>query len=423
MDPIVTKHGHDWVFIYDDAVQVRARNPTTRFGRPNVEVQITIRPKYNPSGSGKVYWATLGLLSKSGVAEAVRRCNAIADGFPWAVIIDNFCWTMMEILRKPAPLQHGGKVEPDRTKPIYELYPILQKNEPTILYGDSGVGKSLLAVWMGVLVGDGINQCGLEARPGKTLYVDWETTHETFDERVWAVKKGLMHDNLLIDTTYEMPYYRATAPLKDWANVLVDRITEEGVSLVILDSLGMALAGNFNDGEVVVEFFQQLRTLNATSLIIDHQAKGEGSSDRGPIGSAYKKALARSVWELRKVENADNFRVGLFHRKVNRGRPARPFGIDISIAEDEQHNMVAARFSRVDVADDDELAEGLSIYERIYHLLKKGDKPAKEILEILSDVNQNTVRAMLRRRFQQTARGVYGLQAHLEEAPTEQASF
>ena len=180
---------------------------------------------------------------------------------------------------------------------------------------------------------------------------------------------------------------------------------------------------SFNEGEFVVEFFQSLRTLDVTTLIIDHQAKGEGSSERGPIGSAYKKALARSVWEIRKVQNTENFRVGLFHRKVNRGRPSRPFGIDINITEDDNHNMLAARFSRINVSDDDELAEGLSNYERLRLLLRDGEMPLREIYEAMDGVQQATVRSLLRRRFQQTKRGFYGLKAHAEEAPTEQATL
>ena len=122
MPPIITKHGHDWVFVYDDAVQIRARNPSTRFGRPTVEIQVTIRPQYQPTGSGRVYWGTLGLLSKSGVANAVKMCAQNADGFPWPTIIDDFCWTMMELAAEARALPHAGKTEPDRSQAVSMIF-------------------------------------------------------------------------------------------------------------------------------------------------------------------------------------------------------------------------------------------------------------------------------------------------------------
>ena len=414
-DPIITRHGTEIVFVYENYVKLCVRNPTTRMGRPEIEVDITLKPQHHPTGNGRVYRGTLGPLSKTNVRETLKRCNETAPGIDWPTILDDFCWRVVDKLREPEKIKRVGNGLLPTDRPMYQLAPLLQKDQPTILYGDGGVGKSLVATFLSVLVSDGIDTCGLRAVPGKVLYIDWETNSETVHERVWAIKRALKQQTLLIDRELEVEYLRADKPLKAWADQLPAMISESGIELVVIDSLGMALAGSFNDGDEVIGIFQAIRTLATTTLIIDHQGKAEGAAALGPIGSRYKHNLARSVWEIRKVDSEDGFRVGLFHRKTNRGRKHPPFGFNIEIEEDDNQMMVNATFTRIAVEEDDGLAQGLSTYERLRAVLKNGALGLRDIYAEMPDVNEGAVRSTLKRHFQQINRGTYGLKAHAED--------
>ena len=130
-----------------------------------------------------------------------------------------------------------------------------------------------------------------------------------------------------------------------------------------------------------------------------------------------------------RFENTEGFRVGLFHRKVNSGRPSQTLRYrHLTSPRTNNHNMLAARFSRDQRVRRRRARRGtVSTYERTpagYCATVKCR--FKDIYEALSTWRQSQAHGcglVLRRHFQQTKRGYYGLQAHLEEAPTEQASF
>ena len=195
--PTILREGTGYVVLYEQfGIEVRASNPTKRFGRPEMEVRITIPA--TGSGDGRVYWGGVGLMSKSNVKETITRCNRTAPRELWANghqvewddIIDDLCWRLLLELRKPPVSVHVGKDAPPADKPVYQLYPLLQKDVPTIIYGDSGVGKSLLATFLAALVTNGTETTGLNPDPGNVLYMDWETSKEILHERIWAVKQG-----------------------------------------------------------------------------------------------------------------------------------------------------------------------------------------------------------------------------------------
>ena len=157
-----------------------------------------------------------------------------------------------------------------------------------------------------------------------------------------------------------MRYQTATGPLVDWIEDLGRYVSANEIDLVVIDSLGLALAGVVNESESVVKLFEGLRELDATTLLIDHQGKGEEANQRGAIGSSYKRHYARSEWEMRRAEEGDGFTIGLYHRKANNARRSPPIGLNIQIESDELGRAQTATFTRSDVQDDPELAKGLS---------------------------------------------------------------
>ena len=91
---------------------------------------------------------------------------------------------------------------------------------------------------------------------------------------------------------------------------------------MVIDSLGLALGGVVNEAETVVRLFEAVRELDATTLLIDHQGKGEDADRRGAIGSSYKRHYARSECEMRRSDDGDTLIMGLYPHKANNAKKA-----------------------------------------------------------------------------------------------------
>ena len=97
-----------------------------------------------------------------------------------------------------------------------------------------------------------------------------------------AVRAGLYPH---VEDTWGLRYQNVTGPLTDWIDDVAKYIAKEEIDLVVIDSLGQALGGVVNESENVIKLFQSVRELDATTLLIDHQGKGEDAAERGAIGS------------------------------------------------------------------------------------------------------------------------------------------
>ena len=414
-EPTLSRIGNELRYNFQDSgVIVTARRPFEERHRIFAEIEIELKPEVAAESDPRVFRGIIGLLSKTGIKDAVDSLKEQRSELPWRYILSKACSRAQDDFKQRAKGQHIGDKSFSIDRPIYQLNPLLQMGQPTILYGDSGVGKSMVAAWMGVLVGNGIQQAGLTPTYGHVAYVDWETDEDTLLERIQAIKASLALAGEPVNEDWTLTYYSHHRPLTEWADDLSQDLAEAEIDLVIIDSMGMALGADFNDGATVVEFFRAVKSLNATTLIIDHQGKGEGARDKGPIGSTYKKALARSVWEIRKVEDTDAFQVGLHHRKVNRGRLSKPFGLEITITEDENYITRGVTFSRIEVTDSEELAGQLNLPGRLRAMLSRGAMQAADIKEALPDERGNTIDQILSRGVRQgwltrLERGIYGL--------------
>ena len=265
---------------------------------------------------------------------------------------------------------------------------------------------------MCALAENGIEANGLKGDVCRSLYVDCETSPDEVNDRIRAVRAGLWGQ---LPDDWEMAYQTATAPLLDWIDDLGRYVAENEIDLVVIDSLGMALGGVVIDSEIVIKLYAAIRELDTTSLLIDHQGKGDDAEKRGAIGTRYKRHYARSEWEMRR-EDGDGFKVGLYRRKANNAKRASAFsiGLNIEIEEDEDERPVRATFTPHDVHDSPDLAKGLSIPQRIAPLLRDGKKDIDYIRENLPDQSNPSIDSALswmvkKGQLKRFDRGLYGL--------------
>ena len=402
--------GSQLLLTYSPGINVEVGRVTRDFSKsPQAEVVIDVDKNLAPERPSRIFRGRLGLLSRSGIKACVDTCTRRVPGYAWDDVIDDVCDKALNNQRTRLKPKIVGLQEPIRKRPVYQVWPLLPSRQMTIIYGQGGIGKSWLALYLCALVDHGLTLNGLKADAGNSLYVDWETDRDTLEARAWAIKRGEPE----IDDGWGLRYQSAQGPLVDWIDDLANHVAREEFDLVVIDSVGMALGGDAGNDEKVLTFFTALRQIEATILLVDHMTKGPDSQERGAFGSIYKRNQARSYWEMRQAADGE-MTMGLYHRKTNLGHLSPPVGLSLEIVENDDYTIQSARFSRCDVTDDPELAKGISAPLRIMAALKQGAMGLESICEALQDIPRQTIEPALSRmvrsgKLKRLDRGMYGL--------------
>lgn len=203
-----------------------------------------------------------------------------------------------------------------------DVYPLLGTEEPppmqwriedlvpedhlTMLVGDGGTGKSLLALHLSLCVCMGRPFLGTGVKRGNVLYVDHELDREEQLRRVHRVARGMGIDASDATLKRHLQYWRPEDALgTDAHHDHMQRIVETcNIDLVILDSLTMGATGDVTDVADVVPIMQKIRHW-PTTVAIDHvshsTAQGRASNARA-FGSVFKRNAARSSLTLAKSD-------------------------------------------------------------------------------------------------------------------------
>jgi hypothetical protein len=252
----------------------------------------------------------------------------------------------------------------------------------TMLYGDGGVAKSMLAMSLATAVSGGATRwLGNETENCPAVYADFELEEQEQRRRAGRLARGC----LMEDCPEDLYYVSAAGENAGrFLPALLGVCVENGVGLVVLDSLGMALQGDPNSSSDVVAFHKRyldpFRKAGITVLIIDHQAKtggGERYQGKRAFGSVYKENCARSVLQVEPHERgAGLLRVKVRQTKVNFGEMMAPFGIQLEFSEEA---VVVERYA----LEAEELVKerSLNLREKILLTVASGPAFAKEIAD------------------------------------------
>jgi hypothetical protein len=301
---------------------------------------------------------------------------------------------------EPPPLRmvRFADLPPVPDKRRYAVEKMVPAKFPTVVYGEGGVAKSLLAAsllqaaargdeeWMGFRVEE----------PGPGLYVDFELDEEEQNRRMRQLALGHNPDDA---TLPEDLYYICAAayPVREVLQLALDSCVEYGVGLMVLDSMGVALQGDAEASRDVIGFFRNyvdpFRAAGVAVLIVDHQAKlqfGEGYHDKSPFGSVYKGNLTRSVVQVQPEGRAeDELTVRLRHQKANFGPKFDPFEIVL------RFNEAWVRLERSDLGASDLATEGsLFAPDKVRHALADGPAYPDDLSEatgLATKTIQNTL--------------------------------
>jgi hypothetical protein len=282
--------------------------------------------------------------------------------------------------RKPEVLKFSEMEDPSPRR--YVLKGLVLAAYTTLLHGDGGVAKSLLALALAVAVSGGSSKwLGRDVESSPVLYLDFELDAEEQLRRVRQLCRG----QVLCKPPDALLYLSALGhTAREAFGSALTACEEHGVKLLILDSLGPALHGDAEASRDVIGFFQEViepfRAKGIAVLIIDHQSKlqgGQSYQSKSAFGSVYKSNLARSVIQVEATERGEGtLTLRLRQKKHNFGPLSEPFGVKLSFSE-EAVSLEAVELQATELAEE----ATLTATERVKLALEDGPAYPWEIAE------------------------------------------
>jgi DNA polymerase I len=237
-------------------------------------------------------------------------------------------------------VKFAGRPTPARREFVVEG--LIPRYHPTTVYGWGGTTKSIQAMLLAMCVASGSPawlNIPLHVH-GPTLYLDFELEADEQQRRVEQLATGM---NITVPP--DLFYVSALGFSSQEAFAYAQEVCkEQGVVLLVVDSLGPAMLGDMGSAKDVITFHSTyiapFRALGVTPLLIDHQARqqaGEFYQNKGAFGSAYKEHLSRSLIQIEgggKGAEENVFAVRVRHKKTNFSALRDPFEVQITFSKD-----------------------------------------------------------------------------------------
>ena len=323
--------------------------------------------------------------------QLIKALTEKVQSLDWSETLEQVFYMAIQSYRTGEPTIDLRQYTPEG-KPRWLCFPYVEHGGPTILFGDGGVGKSLLALAICYTVASGDNLLGtLWGKAVPVLYLDWETGPETHWRRLKAI----------CDSRFaEVPpihYRRMVTSLPEAAGTIRREVDRLHAGLVALDSLGPAGAG-IGEPEAsgtALTVFNAMRSFNVPCLGTHHVSHAGMSTNRGkPFGSVYYSNLARLTWEIETVrqEGEDEITVAFVNRKVNYGKLLKRHALRIAFHNNDTEELEGIHFETVAIKDVPELEDKVPLGQRILSRLREGPWTQHDLAEELG-VTENQIRA------------------------------
>ncbi len=379
----LSREGDDFRFVWAE-LGVEIRVTRLRDGGDGPQAELTV------SADGRaLHWGRAFLASVSAREGIVKKLNAINAKFGWRDILEQVCWRTTEALRTTTPTVQLAPARAPAGRHLVDK--LILENEINLIFADGGSGKSLLALALAVAMttGKALPAGIAPRRTGPVLYLDWESCVEEHQERLDGLLAGLG-----ISGPVPIFYRRMVGAVADEVPALRAEVARLGAVLIVVDSCGPACGTEPEGADAALRAFGAMRHLGQTGLVLSHVSKlhADMKGPLRPFGSVYMMNVPRSVWELRRTttEEEDTLTVGLYHRKINRGRLLPPFGLTFEFAE------AVTRIRAADMGQDASLRERAGLGYSILSVLRAGARTIPELVEELEAV-ENSVKVTLYR--------------------------
>lgn len=301
----------------------------------------------------------------------VKALIEASDGieFPWKHMVDAACIATIKQWRSGTGIVNVREID-KTTNDQWILKPFLEDKAATVLFADGGTGKSFFALGMALTICTGTPIVGFPpAQTGGVLYLDYEANDPTFASRAEAICTGVG-----INLPGNLHYKLMKSSLKEAAPSLRMFIATHDIVAVIVDSMGMAKAGEIEGNEASKSTFEASRLLGTAVLFIDHIAKtAQGDARFKPFGGSYTHNLARMTWQMTKVEGEEDDKLIalLDNRKSNNGKLFARLCYEVQMDTDQQETLQAVKFYKHDPLTLDAVFTRLTTRDQILACMAK----------------------------------------------------
>jgi hypothetical protein len=269
---------------------------------------------------------------------------------------------------------------------------IIPADFPSSIYGAGGQLKSYLAVYAMLCVVSGQPFLGRPADRSPVIFVDYELDAKTTARRARQIAKGMG----LPGIPSGLVYVNASRPLLSLVEQLYIDIEQGGVGWVVIDSLGLAIAGDNQAEAGVIAVMGALRGLDVATTVVDHQAKaqqGQDYSSKEAFGSVYKSNLVRGSWQLYAPKDQGPDRsirdLAMRQAKWSFGPDAATIGIRATFADD------SVKFEEIDLSTSASLTVMASTKDRLIQAVNDDPGSTAETLADVTGMAISTVRNAL----------------------------
>jgi hypothetical protein len=310
------------------------------------------------------------------LAEAARTPKEQID---WTFLLEEFCIRVLEAERTGAAAADLREIPVTNTRVALHNVEglLLPKAHPSMLYGDGGTGKSLVAAYCAGRLGQQGERVG---------FFDWELDAADQAQRYRALFGPTGGPSIT--------YVRCNRALVHEADRLRRVVQDEKLTYAVLDSVAFACHGKPEDAEIALQYFRVLRQLGIGTLNLAHVPKAPLPGQERPFGSQFWFNGIRSLWFCASQPNPMNvarLAVGFYQRKNNLGHPAPAVGFQFDFGEDR------TTVTRCDPAGVEELAARLPLWQRMRTVLTSGPQTLIALSQEL-EAKVDTLDRLVRRK-------------------------
>jgi hypothetical protein len=235
--------------------------------------------------------------SRRGIAKTLEERYPLADDVPWDQVVETSCRLIMEHEDQGEPV-----IELARTPnlDVEFLVPgILLDRMPNVIYGPGANGKSLLSLLLALLVHNGIDLDGEDARQRNVLVLDYEADVDEAARRATLLAAGIERSAPVRELRLPL-FRRCLRPLTTEVTELAGFMLKHNIGLLVIDSFGPAVAADVTLAEQTLAYFAALRQLtsvtNAASLTL-RMSPNKSAAKRVAVACR----TVRSTWRIRRA--------------------------------------------------------------------------------------------------------------------------
>jgi hypothetical protein len=384
----------------------------------SVYAEVTVLRTHPGERDTLIEMTQLNLLAGRSVAQladavAASERDIALEQADFRQIMKQFAVQVVSQFRTPEPATLLSGETPRRGAVDWLVEPFVQRDAVTVMYGPGGSGKSTIAAAVAITASCGTPILGsLHGSPVPVLVLDWEDEVSSAAYQHHALMKaaGLTAAPFVL-------YKRMRASLPNAIADIRQEVAENGVKLLVIDSMMLARGGSPVEAETTLELFAALSTVPGVStLIIDHVAKSSIEAEGGsplPYGSIATLNSARLGLSVRREDTgnpaSDALRVSVETTKSNRTRTGVGLGVEMVYGD----SSIAVRELDPDEISLEFSERVASLGDRILAHARNGPIAGASLARTLAanpgSVNKQIRRLSERGLLQKLPNGEYGL--------------